>query len=153
MYCALSSSSLRYICPATILSRTKSSSYLQNCMNRSVAPSMASGESLFNPNNIHFTTRNFSTPAYDGNGVLGIVRESYNKWERRVPLTPDQVRELVRQHDYEVIIQPSNKRIFTNKEYKAVGAKVQDDLSSACVILGVKQVEEEKVRGSEGSEA
>jgi len=114
---------------------------------------MASGESLFNPNNIHFTTRNFSTPAYDGNGVLGIVRESYNKWERRVPLTPDQVRELVRQHDYEVIIQPSNKRIFTNKEYKAVGAKVQDDLSSACVILGVKQVEEEKVRGSEGSEA
>jgi alpha-aminoadipic semialdehyde synthase len=87
--------------------------------------------------------RFFSTTSssYEGNGVIGIVRESYTKWERRVPLTPEQVRTLVRDHGYTVQIQPSNKRIFTNKEYEAAGATVQDDLSEACLILGVKQVE------------
>lgn len=29
-----------------------------------------------------------------GNKVIGIRREDKNKWERRVPLTPDNVREL-----------------------------------------------------------
>ena len=89
------------------------------------------------------THRLFSTvsSSYKGNGVIGIVRESYTKWERRVPLTPEQVRSLVKDHSYTVQIQPSNKRIFTNKEYEAAGAVVQDDLSEACLVLGVKQVE------------
>jgi len=86
---------------------------------------------------------------YAGNGVVGIVRESYNKWERRVPLTPDQVRALIAQSPasspIKVLVQPANHRIFTDAEYVAAGATLQEDLSEACLILGVKQVKEENL--------
>ena len=32
--------------------------------------------------------------------TIGIVREGHNKWERRAPLTPDNVRSLVKQGMY-----------------------------------------------------
>ncbi|TMW55077.1 hypothetical protein Poli38472_013839 [Pythium oligandrum] len=70
---------------------------------------------------------------------VGIVREVYNKWERRVPLTPTHVRELV-QNGVQVIIQPSSSRIFPDEQYVLAGAKVSDDLTPANVIVGVKQV-------------
>jgi alpha-aminoadipic semialdehyde synthase len=41
---------------------------------------------------------------------------------------------------YRVLIQPSTRRIFADDEYKQAGAVLTDDLSPACVILGVKQV-------------
>ena len=72
------------------------------------------------------------------------MHETYNKWERRVPLTPDQVRELV-QSNYKVLIQPANHRIFTDAEYTAAGATVTEDLGEACLILGVKQVANENL--------
>ncbi|OQR86286.1 alpha-aminoadipic semialdehyde synthase, partial [Achlya hypogyna] len=70
---------------------------------------------------------------------VGVVREVYNKWERRAPLTPSHVQELV-QAGIDVHVQPSNRRIFTNDQYEAAGAKVTTDLSAANVIVGVKQV-------------
>jgi alpha-aminoadipic semialdehyde synthase len=70
---------------------------------------------------------------------VGIVKEVYNKWERRAPLTPTHVRELVKA-GVQVIVQPSNSRIFTNEQYALVGAQISNDLSPANVILGVKQV-------------
>ena len=84
-------------------------------------------------------TKTSINQGYEGNGVLGIVRESYNKWERRVPLTPDQVRDLITK-GFKVIVQPANHRIFTDSEYATVGATLQEDLSEACLIVGVKQV-------------
>ena len=46
-----------------------------------------------------------TTSPYKGNGVLGIVEETYNKWERRCPLTPSHVRELVKKQGYAVLVQ------------------------------------------------
>ena len=71
---------------------------------------------------------------------LGIRREDKNEWERRAPLAPEQVESLVRDNDIEVILQPSDLRVFTNEEYIQAGAKISEDLSSCPVILGVKEI-------------
>jgi alpha-aminoadipic semialdehyde synthase len=71
---------------------------------------------------------------------VGIVREVYNKWERRVPLCPSHVETLVKQHNIPVVIQPSTRRFFSDVEFERAGAKISDDLSEAGLILGVKQV-------------
>eukprot|EP00300_Choanocystis_sp_HF-7_P012612 c17957_g1_i1.p1 GENE.c17957_g1_i1~~c17957_g1_i1.p1 ORF type:complete len:1041 (+),score=246.16 c17957_g1_i1:38-3160(+) len=71
---------------------------------------------------------------------LGIVREVYSKWERRVPLCPEHVRRLVKEHDIRVLVQPSTRRVFPDDEFIQAGAEVTDDLSPANLILGVKQV-------------
>ncbi|KAI3644339.1 hypothetical protein MP228_010503 [Amoeboaphelidium protococcarum] len=69
---------------------------------------------------------------------IGIRREDKGKWERRSPLTPQAVSELSKHS--QVLIQPCNKRIFTDQEYSKAGAIVKDDLSEADLILGIKEV-------------
>lgn len=70
---------------------------------------------------------------------LGIVRETKNKWERRVALNPKAVAELVRK-GYKVVVQPSTIRIYQDTEYEAAGAVLSDDLSNCDFILGVKEI-------------
>lgn len=70
---------------------------------------------------------------------IGLVKEVYNKWERRVPLTPSHVKKLVDQ-GVRVVVQPSTRRCFDDQEYVDVGAELNEDLSEASVIFGVKQV-------------
>ncbi|KPL03682.1 MAG: hypothetical protein AMJ73_05740 [candidate division Zixibacteria bacterium SM1_73] len=72
--------------------------------------------------------------------VIGIRREDKNKWERRVPLTPEHVKELRENHSIEVWLQPSLIRIFSDEEYLNVGAKIQEDLSQCPVVFGVKEM-------------
>lgn len=70
---------------------------------------------------------------------IGIRREDKSVWERRVPLVPAHVRELVAQ-GLTVVVQPSERRVFTDDEYRAVGAVVDDDLSACSVVFGVKEM-------------
>ncbi|KAI6655032.1 Alpha-aminoadipic semialdehyde synthase, mitochondrial-like isoform X1 [Oopsacas minuta] len=77
-------------------------------------------------------------------GTIGIVREESNLWERRAPLSPLQVGQLVKQGN-KVLVQPSDKRIFIKSEYERAGATFTDDLSEADLILGVKQLLLERV--------
>jgi len=72
--------------------------------------------------------------------VIGIRKETKNIWERRTPLIPDDVKELRDRFDIHTIIQPSSIRVYTDDEYSAVGATVNDDLSAADVIFGVKEM-------------
>jgi len=72
--------------------------------------------------------------------TLGIRREDKNKWERRVPVTPEHVKELKEKYDVETIIQPSQIRVFTDEEYEFRGANVNEDLSSSPVVLAVKEI-------------
>jgi len=74
-----------------------------------------------------------------GNRVIGILRESKNKWEQRAPLSPRHVKRLV-QKGIKVIVQPSTRRAFYDKEYAEAGAVLQDDVSPASLVLGVKEV-------------
>ena len=71
---------------------------------------------------------------------LGIRREDKNKWERRVPLIPEDVKILREKYDIETVIQPSPIRVFSNEEYKKAGAIVQEDLSLCPVIFAVKEI-------------
>lgn len=71
---------------------------------------------------------------------LGIRRETKNRWERRAPLTPQHVEELVREQGRTVAVQPSAIRLFTDGEYRAAGADVREDLADCRVILGIKEL-------------
>jgi alpha-aminoadipic semialdehyde synthase len=72
--------------------------------------------------------------------VIGIRREDQSPWERRAPLAPEHVRTLVKKHNIKVLVQSSNRRAFPILSYIQAGAIVQEDLSEASVIVGVKQV-------------
>jgi alpha-aminoadipic semialdehyde synthase len=60
-------------------------------------------------------------------------------WERRAPLGPQHVRQLVKK-GVKVLVQPSNRRAYTMKTYADAGARIQEDISDASCIFGVKQV-------------
>jgi len=71
--------------------------------------------------------------------VMAIRRETINVWERRAPLSPQQVRKLVKS-GVKVIVQPSDRRAYSMKEYSENGAVICEDMSEASLIIGVKQV-------------
>ncbi len=72
--------------------------------------------------------------------TIGIRREDKNKWERRVPLVPDDVLELRDKYGIKTIIQPSTIRVFSDDEYRKAGAEVKEDLQEADVIFAVKEI-------------
>ena len=69
--------------------------------------------------------------------VVGVVKEAYGIWERRAPLAPSHVKQLV-SRGWRVQVQPSNRRIYSNFEYAAAGAEITEDLTESTVVLGVK---------------
>ena len=72
--------------------------------------------------------------------IIGLRREDKNRWERRVPLSPEHVRELKEKHGIHTIVQPSPTRIFSDSEYRAAGAEINEDLSRARVVFAVKEI-------------
>lgn len=71
---------------------------------------------------------------------IGILREGKLPRDKRVPFTPAQCVILQREFDLEVLVQPSEWRSFSNDEYRAVGCKLEEDLSSCDVLMGIKEV-------------
>lgn len=71
--------------------------------------------------------------------IIAIRREDQSVWERRAPFAPAQVRRLVK-NGVKVIVQPSNRRSYPMQAYQSAGANIQEDISEADVIFGVKQV-------------
>jgi alpha-aminoadipic semialdehyde synthase len=71
---------------------------------------------------------------------IGIRREDKNKWERRVPLTPEHVKNLKEEHSLDFVVQPSKIRVFQDEEYENVGAKVDENLSSCQTIFAIKEI-------------
>ena len=72
--------------------------------------------------------------------AVGIRREDMYQWERRVPLIPQDARELAQNHAIEVVVQSSPKRVFSDEEYRDAGITVSNDLSSCSVIVGIKEI-------------
>ncbi|MEA3340246.1 MAG: bifunctional lysine ketoglutarate reductase /saccharopine dehydrogenase family protein [Chloroflexota bacterium] len=71
---------------------------------------------------------------------IGVRREDKSRWERRVPVTPDDARRLKEEHGIEVWVQPSPIRIFAEKEFTQAGALVQEDISACPVTFAVKEI-------------
>jgi saccharopine dehydrogenase (NAD+, L-lysine forming) len=72
--------------------------------------------------------------------TIGIRREDKNRWEKRVPLTPQHVLELQKNHGITTVIQPSAIRVFSDDSYRTVGATVQESLSPSSVVFAVKEI-------------
>ncbi|MHA1994196.1 MAG: bifunctional lysine ketoglutarate reductase /saccharopine dehydrogenase family protein [Candidatus Hodarchaeales archaeon] len=82
--------------------------------------------------------------------TVGIRLEDKNKWEKRTPIVPNHVKDLISTDSLEFVVQTSPIRAFQDSEYKAAGATVSPDLSKANVIFAIKEVpvevlEQEKV--------
>lgn len=77
---------------------------------------------------------------------VGIRREDKNRWERRAPLTPQQVAELLARQGMRFRVQPSDLRVFADNEYEAAGAELSEDLGPCRIVLGVKEIPLEKLQ-------
>ncbi|MEM7550712.1 MAG: NAD(P)-dependent oxidoreductase [Bacteroidota bacterium] len=71
---------------------------------------------------------------------IGIIKEGKHPIDRRVPLTPQQAKQLQSEFDVEVFVQSSDIRCFKDEEYESLGLQIVEDLESCDIILGVKEV-------------
>ncbi len=71
---------------------------------------------------------------------IGIRRET-KPGERRTPLTPTAVKQLKEEHSIQTILQPHEKRAFSDEEYKEEGALINEDLSDCSVVFGIKEMD------------
>ena len=71
---------------------------------------------------------------------IGIIREGKTPPDKRVPFTPKQCKALVDSGRFEVLVQPSPVRAYTDDEYREAGITVTEDLSPCDLLLGVKEV-------------
>ena len=70
---------------------------------------------------------------------MGLRREDKSVWERRTPLIPQDIKDIMASYpDIRFVCQPSKLRIYSDKEYKEAGADIHEDLSHCQLILGVK---------------
>jgi alpha-aminoadipic semialdehyde synthase len=73
-------------------------------------------------------------------GTIGIRLEDKNEWERRVPFSPSQVKRLIEEFKYNVLVQPSKIRAFTDKEYELAGATLTDNIWETQAIFAIKEI-------------
>src|SRR5687768_13285643 len=71
---------------------------------------------------------------------IGIIREGKVPADNRVALTPDQCRFLKESGGMEVMVQESPHRCFSDKEYRAAGIQVTNDIQDCDIMLGIKEV-------------
>ena len=73
--------------------------------------------------------------------TLAILREARID-ESRSPFSPAQISNLLNKFsNLKIIVQPSKKRCFQDEDFQKVGAQITEDLSSANIIFGVKEVD------------
>ena len=72
--------------------------------------------------------------------IIGIRREDHNKWERRAPLVPSDVKTILNENTCKISIQPSKLRIFSDHAYEQAGAVISETLHKADIILAVKEI-------------
>lgn len=77
--------------------------------------------------------------------AIGILRETKNKWERRVPLVPSEVKGLV-DAGIAVRVERSPTRALSDAEFEAAGATLVDDATDCRFIIGVKEVKTSQVK-------
>lgn len=73
---------------------------------------------------------------------VGILRETRNPPDRRVPLTPPQITALEELYpDVEFFVQPSDYRCYSNEEYEYLDIPLKEDLRDCNILMGVKEVD------------
>lgn len=73
---------------------------------------------------------------------VGVLRETKNPPDKRVPVTPSQVVKLTERFpNVEVCVQPSDIRCYTDEEYNYLDLNMKEDLNDCDILLGVKEVD------------
>ena len=73
---------------------------------------------------------------------IGILRETKNPPDRRVPLTPPQIIALEEMYpNVEFFVQPSDNRCYSDEEYDYLDIPLKEDLKDCDIFLGVKEVD------------
>jgi saccharopine dehydrogenase (NAD+, L-lysine forming) len=73
---------------------------------------------------------------------IGILRETKNPPDRRVPLTPPQITALEETYpDVQFFVQPSDFRCYSNEEYEYLDIPLREDLRDCDILLGVKEID------------
>ena len=76
---------------------------------------------------------------------LLIRAEDKNRWERRAPIVPTDLGEVVNATGAKALVEKSDKRVFDQSRYEAAGAAACDDMADGEVIFGVKEIPVEKI--------
>ena len=72
---------------------------------------------------------------------IGLVREEKQPADKRVALTPELGRRFKELFpEIELVVEESEERCFSSKDYQNAGVKVVKDLNNCDIILGVKEV-------------
>jgi alanine dehydrogenase len=73
---------------------------------------------------------------------IGILRETKNPPDRRVPLTPPQIIALEELYPFiEFFVQPCDYRCYSNEEYEYLDIPLKEDLRDCDILMGVKEVD------------
>ena len=73
--------------------------------------------------------------------TLAILKEARID-ENRTPFSPTQISNLLNKFpNLKIIVQSSNRRCFKDEDYLKAGAQIMDDLRSADIIFGVREVD------------
>jgi len=60
-------------------------------------------------------------------------------WERRVPLVPDDVRNLI-SDGFSFVVEESKKRAFADEDYQEVGCEIVERISGCPLVIGLKEI-------------
>lgn len=71
---------------------------------------------------------------------IGIVREEKVPHDMRVPFTPEQCKFIKEHFSADVVVQPSEWRIYRNEEYAKAGITIREDISDCDILMGIKEV-------------
>ena len=72
---------------------------------------------------------------------FALIKERKNPPDRRVVLSPEACQKVIETYsDAEIVVEPSDQRVFPDDYYSKIGISVKNDISDADVLLGVKEV-------------
>lgn len=77
--------------------------------------------------------------------TLLIRAEDKNRWERRAPIVPADLADVIKETGAKAFVEASDKRFFKEAEYVASGAVTCDTMEVGDVIFGVKEIPVEKI--------
>lgn len=71
---------------------------------------------------------------------IGLIREGKTPPDNRVAFTPEQCKWLQQHKNFDIKVQPSSIRCFSDEAYKNEGIIVSEDLSDRDILFGIKEV-------------
>ena len=73
--------------------------------------------------------------------ILGLIKEGKVPNDNRVAMTPKQCKWFKENFtQWDIVVESSGTRCYSDKEYEREGVKVVSDISIADILLGIKEV-------------